>query len=234
MGKEAIGIRMKDQYESRYKISMTRRCPTIIRLDGKAFHTYTKGLNKPFDETFIMDMQQTAIKLCEEVQGCKMAYLQSDEISLLLTDYEKETTQAWFDYEVQKIASVSASIATAHFNNIRNHKLAYFDSRVFQIADHEEVVNYFIWRQQDAIRNSISMLVQSLYSQKQLHGKNTSKMQEMCFQKGQNWNDLSVYKKRGTVIIKREFEKDGIMRSAWMLYPPPEFSKGRDYILDKL
>ena len=219
--KSKIMTRMKEQYENRFKQFLMRRCPTIIRLDGKAFHTYTKGLDKPFDEGLIEDMQLTAQYLCENVQGCKLAYTQSDEISLLLTDYETEKTDAWFDYNVQKLTSISASLATARFNQLRNLryydessgtitpyseiKLAMFDSRVFQIADKEEVVNYFIARQQDAERNSIQMLAQSLYSHKELLNKNSSELQELCFQKGHNWNDLDFSKKRGSLILKNTY-----------------------------
>lgn len=209
--KDSLGDRMKKQYESRTKVKLMRRCPTIIRLDGKAFHTYTRGLNKPFDITLMDHMYLTAQYLCENIMGVKCAYVQSDEISLLLTDYRTTTTEAWFDYNIQKMCSVSASYATAKFNQLRwlvygdsqfPPKLAQFDSRVFQIADHEEVVNYFIWRQKDAERNSLQSLAQSLYSHKELHGKKSNDLQELCFQKGQNWNNLSSYKKRGTFVRK--------------------------------
>jgi tRNA(His) 5'-end guanylyltransferase len=197
--------RMKSNYEDRYRFHLTRRTPIIIRLDGKAFHTYTKNLNKPFDIGLIEDMQNTTKFLCENIQGTKIGYTQSDEISILITDYDTIDTAAWFDYNVQKICSISSSLATAYFNQLRRereiYKLAYFDSRVFNIP-REEVSNYFLARQKDAVRNSISMLAQSLYSHKQLEYKNINDMQEMCFQKGYNWNDLEYYKKRGSTIIK--------------------------------
>lgn len=239
MAKDQIMTRMKDNYEGRARSFLTRRTPVIIRIDGKAFHTYTKDCGKPFDEELMDAMQQTAIYLCENIQGAKCAYTQSDEISLLLTDYDDLNTQAWFDYAVQKMTSISASMATARFNqlrmitfafhneleigthvnnlittdeymhmdNIEEFRLGMFDSRVFNIPK-EEVANYFIARQNDAVKNSISMLAQSLYSHKELHGKNTSEMQEMCFQKGHNWNDLSFAKKRGSFILKEEYEVD--------------------------
>ena len=218
----ALSTRMKENYENRSKQYLTRRTPTIIRLDGKAFHTYTKGLSKPFDEGLIEDMQETTKFLCQNIQGCKMGYTQSDEITLVLTDYDTFETSAWFDYNVQKMTSISASIATAKFNQLRIRReydeskgtvtpystdliLAYFDSRVFQIPEKEEVVNCLIWRQRDAEKNSISMLAQSLYSHKELHKKNSSDMQEMCFQKGHNWNDLHFSKKRGSFIVKNTY-----------------------------
>lgn len=206
MGKNCpIMTRIKENYESRSRTYLTRRTPVIIRLDGKAFHTYTKGLDKPFDEGLISDMEETTKFLCENIQGVRIGYCQSDEISLLLTDYEQLDTQAWFDYNVQKVVSISASMATAKFNELRAkrgiEKLAYFDSRVFSIPK-EEICNYFKARQRDAVKNSISMLAQSLYSHKELHGKNSSDKQEMCFQKGHNWNDLDYRKKRGCTVRK--------------------------------
>jgi tRNA(His) guanylyltransferase len=201
---EDLANRMKEFYENITRYHLLRRTYTIIRIDGKAFHTYTRGLEKPFDEQLMNDFDETAKYLCEEIQGAKFAYLQSDEISILLTDFDKLTTSAWFDNNLQKMVSVSASMATAHFNSIREGKLALFDSRVFQIPTSTEVENYFIWRQKDAIRNSIQSVAQSLYSQKQLLGKNSNELQEMIFQKGTNWNDYSPKYKRGRIIMKSE------------------------------
>jgi tRNA(His) 5'-end guanylyltransferase len=218
--------RIKNNYESRSRTYLTRRTPIIIRLDGKAFHTYTRGLDKPFDEGLIEDMQQTAIYLCQNIQGAKCAYVQSDEISILVTDYDTLTTDAWFNYEVQKMTSISASITTGKFNQLRTYRvlgnsddelttcwnisqinLANFDSCVFNIPK-EEVANYFLARQKDAVKNSISMLAQSLYSHKELNLKNTNQMQEMCFKKGCNWNDLPFEQKRGSFIIKNTYVND--------------------------
>jgi tRNA(His) 5'-end guanylyltransferase len=111
-----LGDRMKSYYENRSKTFLTRRTPVIIRLDGKAFHTFTKGFNKPFDEVMCSAMQQTMKYLCENIQGCVLGYTQSDEITLVLIDYQKLTTDAWFDYNVQKVCSVAASMATLAFN----------------------------------------------------------------------------------------------------------------------
>ena len=114
--KDSLGDRMKRNYEDRYRIYLTRRTPVIIRIDGKAFHSFTKGLNRPYDMVLKQSMWETAKDLCENIMGCQLAYIQSDEISLLLTDYRKLTTEAWFDYNLQKICSVSASMATRAFN----------------------------------------------------------------------------------------------------------------------
>lgn len=226
MKRKSIDDRMKDYYEKRDRRFLTRRTPVIIRIDGKAFHTYTKGLNKPFDEGLMEDMQLTMKYLCENIQGCKYGYVQSDEISLLLTDYDDLNTEAWFDYCQNKMESIAASMATGYFNKLRlirgisptedgnwihdfvdDFKVAEFDARAFNIPK-EEVVNYFIWRQQDATKNSISMLAQSLYSHKELQEKNGNKMQFMCWQKGINWNDLPTPKKRGTACYRANIKKD--------------------------
>ena len=115
MDNSSIGNRMKT-YENVTRTYLTRRTPVIIRLDGKAFHTFTRGFAKPFDEVFVKTMQQTMQYLCENVEGCVLGYTQSDEITLVLCDYKKLTSQAWFDDNVQKMCSISASMATLAFN----------------------------------------------------------------------------------------------------------------------
>lgn len=202
--------RMKENYESRSKTFLVRRMPVIIRIDGKAFHTYTKGLDKPFDYSLINIMNWTSLYLCKNIQGSKMAYTQSDEISILITDYDTLQTDAWFDYNVQKMCSVSASMATASFNcyKLKTDQFAFFDSRAFNIP-REEVANYFLARQKDAVKNSIGSVAQSLYSAKELHCKNQNEQQEMIFQKGINWNDYGSDVKRGRTFVKvdGEFQK---------------------------
>ena len=108
--------RIKENYELPYKFRLTKRTPVIIRLDGKAFHSFTKGFSKPFDPILMQAMQLTMLELCKNIQGATFGYTQSDEISILLQDYENLDTSAWFDYEVQKLCSVSASMATLFFN----------------------------------------------------------------------------------------------------------------------
>jgi tRNA(His) 5'-end guanylyltransferase len=218
-----LGDRMKDFYEDRTRYKLARRTNTIIRIDGKAFHTYTRGLKRPFDEGLMEDMNKTAEFLCQNIQGAKFGYFQSADISILITDYDDISTHAWFDGNLQKMASIAASLATAKFNQLRTlrrmeelhdyeimnvveeTKLAMFDARVFQIPYQEEVINYFIWRQQDATRNSISSVAQANFSAKELHGKKTNEMQDMLMlEKGINWNDFTPREKRGSVIRKVE------------------------------
>ena len=171
---DELGKRMKEYYESIPKTKLMRRTPVAIRLDGKAFHTFTRGFQKPFDEILIKSMQETMKYLCENIQGCVLGYTQSDEITLILVDYKNLNTAAWFDYEVQKMCSIAASMATMAFNksfysNIVNARYndedlnyldtltkamikgAMFDARVFNIPK-EEVTNLIYWRQMEERR----------------------------------------------------------------------------------
>lgn len=248
--KDDLGNRMKDCYEDRTRYMLPRRTYTIIRLDGKAFHTFTKQFEKPFDQSLINMMDDTARALCQSVQGVKFAFVQSDEISLLLTDFATPQTDAWFDGNIQKIASVSASIATAEFNRrfllnaVTNMKgvgevleqlakirLAQFDARVFTIPQEVEVENYFIWRQNDSTRNSTSMVAQSLYKHKELQGKSQSELQELIFQKGINWNNYPGHLKRGRVIVRRGVQVNPtVTRNYWVNEVPPIFTQEREYL----
>ena len=219
MDRTTLGDRMKNNYENITRYYLTRRMPVIIRIDGRAFHTFTRGFKKPFDDILVSTMQDIMKYLCENIQGCVLGYTQSDEISLVLTDYAELTTDAWFGNNLQKMCSVSASMATVAFNKFfydnmpaeeensgtyykALEKGAMFDSRVFTIPK-EEVCNYLIWRQQDATRNSIQSVGQANFSQKELHGKSCNKIQDMLMlQKGINWNDYSTTLKRGSCCIK--------------------------------
>lgn len=220
--KTALGDRMKG-YEDAFRIYLPKRLPLIIRVDGKAFHTLTRGLRKPFDPEFISAMLTTAHGLCDGIQNVKLAYWQSDEISLLITDYDKLTTQAPYDKNLQKLTSISASIATSNFTHAFGRD-ANFDSRAF-ILPKEEVCNYFLWRQQDATRNSINSVGQAHFSPKQLHGLNTDMVQELLFkEKGLNWNDLAPLEKRGACVVKNEAGEWDVDANI------PIFSQDRNYI----
>ena len=200
MKKDSIGNRMKENYENRYRFQLTRRTPVIIRLGGRAFHRFATGLENPFDLTLHRTMVETTEFLMKEIQGAKLGYTQSDEISILVTDYDYFETDAWFDYNIQKLTSVSASLATGFFNwESPFAKIAYFDSRVFNIPK-EEVMNYFLWRFQDWKRNSIQLLGQSLFSHKELHKKNQREIIEMCKTKGHDWNALPDVWRYGTLV----------------------------------
>lgn len=233
MKNDALGSRMKENYEDRYRFSLPRRTYTFIRCDGKAFHTLTRNCTKPFDYQLMSHMDFTAAALCREAQGAVMAYVQSDEITVLLTDFANEQTDAWFDGNIQKIASISASVCTAEFNRLRSqmavapNKLAHFDARVWSIPDPYEVENNFIWRQQDAVKNSIQMVARSLYSHKELQSVGLSDLQEMIFRKGVNWNDYPDGAKRGRMIVKQP-------EVGWVCEAPPIFTKDRSYLRSKI
>jgi len=219
--KDALGDRMKNNYEQAYSSYLPWRTPVIIRVDGRAFHTFTRGMQRPFDDTFIDSMNRVTLKLCADIDTVRFAYTQSDEISLLLHPYNKLASQPWFGNDIQKMVSISASLAASTFGLIYDHVVT-FDSRCFALPE-DEVCNYFIWRQQDAIRNSIQMVARYHYSHKQLHSKNCEEMLEMIKEAGDDWNAYSTHYRRGRVCMKDS--------RGWLIYPdPPVFSEDRYYI----
>lgn len=205
-----IGDRMKANYESRYKFALTRRTPVIIRVDGRAFHTLTRGFNKPFDGTLMRAMLAGAHRILNHAQGAKLAYVQSDEASFLLTDYDNLQTDAWFGYELCKLVSISASLMTQGFNQAIQSStrfcgtLADFDSRAFNVPE-AEVTNYFLWRAKDWHRNSVTMYAGAHFSHNQMHQKSLPGLHGMLHGVGKNWaNDLAPMMKNGTFVVKRD------------------------------
>jgi tRNA(His) guanylyltransferase len=232
---DKFGDRMKG-YEDAYRTKMPKRMPVIIRIDGKAFHTYTRGMQKPFDYDLSLAMWETCKYLAQNIMGCKIAYTQSDEISLLLTNYDKLTTESWFDNNIQKIVSISASMATAKFNDFMRQKYpdkgyAMFDARTY-VLPQDEVCNYFLWRQQDATKNSISMVAQANFPHKELQNLNGSQMQDkLMLEKNVNWNYIPTWQKRGACITKQYYMKGEAQRSKWDVdFEIPIFSQDREYI----
>lgn len=206
----SLGDRMKQNYESVTNYSLIKRVPVIIRVDGKCFRQLTKDCDKPFDIMFMGCMSAAAIELARKIQGFKLAYIQSDEASFLLTDYDSLQTQGWFNYELRKIISVSAAIMSAEFSNFFG-SIAYFDSRVFNIP-REEVANYFLWRVMDWGRNSIQMYTRSFFSHKDCHKKNGEDLHEMLHSIDKNWvNDLTLRERNGRFITKDLYHNDSIM-----------------------
>lgn len=208
---DKLGDRMKN-YENVERKFLTRRTPCIIRLDGKAFHTYTKNFNRPFDVNLYNAFKFSTIGLMQEIQGAKFAYIQSDECSIVVSDYDTINTDAWFGYNVQKMVSISSSIYTLKFNTLVDVLRgpydgilppAYFDARVFNIPE-DEILNYLIWRQSDWTRNSIQSLCRTYYSQKQMAGKKQPDMHDMIVAAGDNWNNLEPKWKNGTFIYHVE------------------------------
>jgi tRNA(His) 5'-end guanylyltransferase len=247
-----LGNRMKG-YESVSKSSLIRRMPVIIRLDGCHFHTFTKGFQKPFDEIIMCSMISTMKYLCQNIQGCVFGYTQSDEISLILVDYKKLNSSAWYDNEVQKMCSVASSLCTLAFNHIFREEVhkhvpeyfndkekgkclsaynraletgAVFDCRAFNVPK-EDVCNCIIWRQQDAMRNSVQALAQSQFSHKELQGLSCNKLKDKLIkERNINWDDLEVYKKLGIACYNR-----GEEHSDWAVdLCMPILTQDRDYI----
>lgn len=256
MDRSDLAKRMKGYYETVPKTKLMRRTPVAIRLDGRSFHTFTKGFQKPFDEVLVAAIQRTMKYLCENIQGCVLGYTQSDEITLILVDYQELDTNAWFDYEVQKLCSISASMATMAFNKyfdeevlkyqcspvvvptrmiayLRSIKMgAMFDARCFNIPK-EEVTNLVYWRQIDASRNSVQMVGQANFSHKELQNKTCNMIQDMLMtQKDINWNDLPTHLKRGSCCIKFVNTTNEDHRSGWVIDKEiPMFKgEGREYI----
>lgn len=185
--RDALGDRMK-RYEHVSRTTFTRRLPLIIRVDGRGFHNYLKHTNKPFDTEFIEQMGAVAVAMCKDIHGAVFAYHQSDEISILVADYPGLNTEPWFGGEIQKIVSIAASIATTQLAWHRRDR-PMFDARAFVLPDAVEAVNYFVWRQKDAMRNAVSMAARSVYSHGALHGMNVANMKLMLEQRGINFDD---------------------------------------------
>lgn len=252
-----LGARMKT-YERVTRNFVTQGVPKVIRLDMRAGHTFCGGLKKPFDEVFSQSMIAATKELCKKIPGVRMAYTQSDEISLIINDVtERGQLDCFFNGNISKMISLSASICTLAFNKKfaelydelpEDEKPRYskgvwagqFDSRVFCLPSVQEVQNYLIWRQQDATRNSIQMVGHANFSDKEMHKKNTDEIQDMLFkEKGINWNDFPVKYKRGTLIVKERYMKDtevpnrGLVsaeRSRWTEFEIPILTKDKTLV----
>lgn len=198
---DSLGDRIK-RYEAAYAHRLVPRSCVMVRVDGKAFRTFTKGCAKPFDWKIIDAMVYAATLTASEMQGFKLAYVQSDEATFLLTDFDSLQTQGWFDYELNKIVSISASLFTAHFNRFYGgDTLALFDSRAFVVPE-ADWPNAFVWRQRDWERNSLQMLARAHFSHKQVQGKKAPELHEMLHGVGVNWADLDPQIKNGTFVLR--------------------------------
>lgn len=209
--KQTLGDYLKRQ-EACWDIRLPARIPYVVRLDGRGFHRWVKqtGCERPFDHRLGKLMARTLRFTCEQMGVATFGYTQSDEMSILVReDLQEPGYEAWFDGRVEKICSLTAAFATYAFNAgnpFEKKAPAFFDARVFVLPP-ESLDAYFIWRQNDATKNSLSMLAQSLYTQKELQGKRRADLHELCFQKGANWNDLPIPDKRGRAVYKVPVEK---------------------------
>lgn len=206
---------MADKFGDRMKLyegieanrSFMPRLPICVRIDGRAFHTFTRGMKRPYDKDMSDSMVETMRYLVEQSDAC-IGYTQSDEITLILSDIK----DPMFNGRISKLTSVLASIATAKFNEVIHKKysdkpLAFFDCRCWQVPNRTEAANELLWREFDATKNSISMAARAYYSDKQLMNKNGSEKQDMLMEKGVNWNDYPVFFKRGTYAQRKVIER---------------------------
>jgi tRNA(His) 5'-end guanylyltransferase len=205
--KDELGARMKTFYEDPLRFSLPRQTYVVVRIDGKNFHTFTAKLPRPYCRPLADALDAAALHLVSQVPGACFAYGQSDEYSLLLTDF---ATPMWFDGSVQKIASVSASLFTGAFNaafvrdGLEAPPFAAFDARVLAVARRDEVKSYFVWRQLDASANSLNMLASAHYSHAELSGVSESGKHDLLHAKGVNWAKEPADFKRGRVVRRRE------------------------------
>ncbi len=206
-------------------MSVPRRTYVVLRVDGRAFHTFTRNLERPYSRRLAEALDEAALELCQEMLGARFAYGQSDEYSFLLTDFELESSRMWFDGNVQKMASVGASVFTAAFGRaFGNERLATFDARVLVIPQADEVEKYFVWRQLDASANSLNMLASAHYSHEELLGKSEAEKHDLLHAKGLNWAKEAVDFKRGRVVRRGE---DG----GWTVdREPPIFQRDESYL----
>jgi len=234
----SLGDRMK-RYEAVWDMRLPRRCPVVVRLDGRAFHTLTAHFEKPHDAGFAAAMDAVSSRLLSEVSGAILAYTQSDEISLVLRNDQTHQTEPWFDNRLQKLASITAAIASVEINReLALQQQALFDARAFVLPDWTEVENYLIWRQRDAIRNSIQAAAQHSIgaalgrktARKRLHGLDIGKQQDSLLTlAGVNWNNFSPRQKRGGVITKCSYNGHS---GCAQIFDWPEFSSdmGRSWL----
>ena len=239
----SLGDRMKLYEKLSEKCDgMINHDPVILRLDGQAFHTWTRKmkLNRPFDASFIGCMQLTLLHLCENIPSCIMGYTQSDEISICLRNDMSDRTMPWFENRLQKLASISASMATYKFNHEAGIYFstpipAYFDARTIFLPNLDEVVNYFIWRQNDCEKNSVSSLAQTKFSEKELYKKNTEDKKQMLREIGIDWYKLDTSKKLGSFCNRRaekgEYNGKEFIRNRFFIDENiPWFTLDKDYI----
>lgn len=209
MSNDGLGDRCKDLEQREAGRAAMRGLPLLARLDGRAFHTFTRGLTRPYDPAMSRCMIETARTLVEETQA-RVAYTQSDEITLAWYEPADGATTYLFDGRWQKLGSVLAGLASARFNQLvaehlpaKAALLPHFDCRLWQVPTLADALDVFVWRESDAVKNSISMAASALYSDRELHGQDSAAKQELLFQRGVNWNDYPAFFKRGTYLQRR-------------------------------
>ena len=254
--KDSLGERMRQNYEFPYRFFLTKRTPIIIRIDMQNAHNFTSFMKKPFDPIFIESMHNTALNLCEQLTNVEFAYTQGDEINLFLTDYKKILLGQWQNGNLQKMVSLSASIATIEFNAAYTHAILnhteldaestnqyssninkmIFESTIFNIPE-SEVINYFIYRQTECAKNSVQLAGGYYFNNDKLHNLNGNDIQEKLKNIGINWNEYPSFFKRGICtkreeyIVHDDYKNEDIKRYRWTIdYDIPIFARDREYI----
>ncbi|MFJ8153940.1 tRNA(His) guanylyltransferase Thg1 family protein [Streptomyces sp. NPDC094468] len=236
----SLATRMK-ALEAVHRTVLPARTYTVLRVDGRAFHTYLRHAQKPFDAEFAAAMDQVAEALCAEIMGAAFAYSQSDEVSVLFTDFARASTQPWFGGVTAKQVSVAASLAAAVLAEQRpGHDRAVFDARVLTLPTAADVTDYFRWRQMDAVRNSVSMTARAHFSHRRLNGVPVPAMRELlAAEAGVDWFDLPAGFRQGRVTTRhtgplpveyvdgrtQQTVRTTALRSWWQTSPAPEFTR---------
>lgn len=224
--KDTLGDRLKQLEQMEAGRAVDNRKPLMCRLDGRSFHTFTKGLERPYDKR-LSDLMVDTTKFLVEHTCAKLGYCQSDEISLYW-DLDSEAhplAQYLFRGKYQKIASITAGMASGFFNKElekripeKSHLVPVFDSRVWNVEDARDVYLNFLWRREDAVKNSISMLAQSYYSHQELHQMNSNDKMEMMIAKGRPWDSEPEFFKTGT-FVKRVSKEVQLTPEQWSTIP---------------
>lgn len=210
---DALGDRMKTIEMMEAGRKLMPGLPIMVRLDGRSFHTFTRGMPRPFHEPLSRAMIETARYLVAETQAC-FAYTQSDEITLAYWS-EDAACKTIFDGRIQKLTSILAAMATAKFNQEvaarmpeKAKLLPVFDARVFNMPSLDDMVDCVLFRALDCAKNSITMAASAFYSHKELHGKGGAEKHEMLHAKGVNWAKYPEFFKNGTFLRRETVEKE--------------------------
>jgi len=213
MARDDLGDRCKAFERAEADRRAMRGLPLLARLDGRAFHTFTRDLRRPYEPGMSTAMIETARHLVQDTNAL-VGYTQSDEITLAWYEPSQSISDYLFDGRFQKLASVLAGTASARFCQLlaehlpgKVNETPHFDCRVWQVPTLNDAAGVFIWREDDATKNSITMAAGAYYSDRELEGKNSSVKQELLWQKGVNWNDFPSFFKRGTYLQRRGFER---------------------------
>jgi tRNA(His) guanylyltransferase len=232
--RDPLGARMKG-YEQEWRSFFPERSWTVLRLDGKSFHTWTVGLERPYSLAMVEAMAATTQALCERVPGAVLGYTQSDEITIVCQSFSGERTQQWYNGAVQKQVSVAASLATAVFGRrFPEREIALFDARAFVLPNRVEVMNCLYWRGQDAKRNAISMLGQARFTPEALHGVSSEGVKTMLAEAGHPAEDADPRFLVGQFCFQRSIERNGAVRRVWELAPATNLRAAPESALDGL